>query len=442
MTDIIAFVHDTHWRDFSQDIKKSAILSLTDTIGVAAAGSQTQLSKIIRDHAARHFGGDEATIWWDGRRVSPAGAALANAMTIDALDAHDGQKFTKGHIGCGLIPALVAFAESEDKQDAEEFLSCLVIGYEFGTRAGVSLHASVPDYHTSGAWIAVTAAALGARYLGLDRTQTREAMGIAEYHGPRSQMMRCIDHPTMVKDGSGWGAMAGVSAAYLAAEGFTGAPAVTVEGEEVAEHWADLGQHWYMTDQYMKLYPVCRWAQPAAEAALAVMRDHKISADDIDRITIDSFHEAVRLGTMASNTEQAQYSLPFSVAALVTRGTIGIAEVTEDGLADQAIQEMARKITITENDEFNAVFPKQRFARAAIQTKTGEKFQSDTTRAQGDPENKLTEEQLADKFNAMVTPRLGSATEATLKAALSALGQGGPLSSVLEILRRAPTSAV
>lgn len=31
--------------------------------------------------------------------------------------------------------------------------------------------------------------------------------------------MRCIDHPTMVKDGSGWGAMAGVSAALLAADG-------------------------------------------------------------------------------------------------------------------------------------------------------------------------------------------------------------------------------
>ena len=63
----------------------------------------------------------------------------------------------------------------------------------------------------------------------------------------RGQMMRCIDHPTMLKDGSGWGAMCGVSAAYLAADGFTGAPAVTVEdarvrrrlrrsGDRVADH--------------------------------------------------------------------------------------------------------------------------------------------------------------------------------------------------------------
>ena len=54
-------------------------------------------------------------------------------------------------------------------------------------------------------------------------------MGIAEYHGPRSQMMRCMDHPTMVKDGSGWGAMCGVSAARMAKAGFTGAPALTLQ---------------------------------------------------------------------------------------------------------------------------------------------------------------------------------------------------------------------
>jgi 2-methylcitrate dehydratase PrpD len=57
-------------------------------------------------------------------------------------------------------------------------------------------------------------AAITARQLKLTKAQTREAIGIAEYHGPRSKMMRVIDAPTMVKDGSGWGAMAGVSAAY------------------------------------------------------------------------------------------------------------------------------------------------------------------------------------------------------------------------------------
>ena len=81
-------------------------------------------------------------------------------------------------------------------------------------------------------------------------------------------MMRVIDAPTMVKDGSGWGAMAGGSAAYLAAEGFTGAPAVTVEGDDVSDLWDDLGQIWRIKEQYYKHYPICRWAQPPVQAVL------------------------------------------------------------------------------------------------------------------------------------------------------------------------------
>jgi 2-methylcitrate dehydratase PrpD len=277
MSSTIDFIHDTAFDVLPPVIVSEAIRCLTDTLGVAAGGSRTQLSRIIRNHAARQFGGGRAAIWWDGRDASPAGAALANAMTIDALDAHDGHKLTKGHVGCGVIPALIALMQQEGRTCPHELLTSVVIGYEIGTRAGIALHASAADYHTSGAWIALAAAALGARQLGLTAAQTREALGIAEYHGPRSQMMRCIDHPTMVKDGSGWGAMAGVSAAYLAADGFTGAPAISMEDAALAHLWCDLGDTWRIREQYIKLYPVCRWAQPAVEAVLGAQAGARAS---------------------------------------------------------------------------------------------------------------------------------------------------------------------
>ena len=85
------------------------------------------------------------------------------------------------------------------------------MGYEFGARVAMAQHGTVPDYHTSGSWGAVTAAC--ARLMKLTAEETRHALGIAEYHAPRSQMMRCIDHSTMLKHGSGWGAMTGVAGA-------------------------------------------------------------------------------------------------------------------------------------------------------------------------------------------------------------------------------------
>ena len=401
------FIHDTTFDSLPSAAIHEAVRCFIDTLGVAVGGSQTKLSQIIHAHAARQFGGDDSTLWQDGRKVSAAGAALANGMTIDALDAHDGHKLTKGHVGCGVLPGLIAVMEAEGINDARELLTSIVIGYEIGTRAGISLHSSACDYHTSGAWIALATAALTSRQLGLTKTQTREAIGIAEYHGPRSQMMRCIDAPTMVKDGSGWGAMAGVSAGYLAQDGFTGAPAITMEDPALNRFWSDLGQNWYIEQQYIKLYPVCRWAQPAAEGAIALVQEHGITTDQIVKIKIESFHEAKRLNVIPTNTEQAQYSLPFSVAVALIYGTISVAHITNNGLTDKDVLNLSKLVEISETDEFNSAFPAQRFARVHLVLKSGKILSSEKTEAQGDPENKVSDTLIWDKFRTFTIPILG-----------------------------------
>src|SRR3546814_14016395 len=92
-------------------------------------------------------------------------------------------------------------------------------------------------------------------------------------------------------DGSAMGAMAGVSAALLTAAGFTGAPAITVADAAVAEVWGDLGERWRIEEQYVKAYPVCRWAQPAVEAVLSLRDDGArptFTPQEVKRVTIHS----------------------------------------------------------------------------------------------------------------------------------------------------------
>lgn len=434
----VDFIHDTTFDDLPAATIHEAIRCFIDTLGVAVGGSQTKLSTIIHNHATRQFGGTSATLWQDGRHVSAAGAALANGMTIDALDAHDGMKLTKGHVGCGVFPALIAVMQAEGIDDAKEFLTSIVIGYEIGTRAGIALHASACDFHTSGAWIALAAAALTARQLKLTKAQTREAIGIAEYHGPRSQMMRVIDAPSMVKDGSGWGAMAGVSAGYLAQDGFTGAPAITMEDPELAGFWDDLGQNWHIEHQYIKLYPVCRWAQPAVEGALALMRDHGVEADQVAKIKVETFHEAKRLASIPINTEEAQYSLPFSVAAAVVRGKIGVPEVTESGLNDHVIIDLARRVEIVENDTFNTAFPARRFARTHFHMKDERVLSSDTTQAQGDPEQKVADSVIWDKFRDLTIPVLGNDWSEQFLEDAQAIRDAPSLVALFEMMAQPP----
>ena len=231
--DVPAFVRGLSFDQIPADAVASARRSLLDLIGVAAAAHKTPAAAITREYAATQLVGRDrnARILFDGRRVGLAGAAFAGAAGIDSLDAHDGHVLTKGHSGVAVLPALLAFidgAQSGERAatvDGREFLACLVLGYEIATRAGIALHSTVRDFHCSGAWNALGCAAIGARLLDLDRERTRHAFGVAEYFGPRGQILRSCDYPSMVKDGSSWGAHAGVSAALLARDGFTGAPA-------------------------------------------------------------------------------------------------------------------------------------------------------------------------------------------------------------------------
>lgn len=438
MTSFQDFLHKTTYNELPEEVRSFARRCLLDLTGILISGKTTELSKLICNHASEQFGvgTKSASILLDGRNVSPAGAALANGMTIDAIDAHDGYKPTKGHVGCHVLPTLIAMCEAEQKMDGQEFIKNLVLGYEIGGRAGIALHASVPDYHTSGAWGAVTSAALGAQILNLDEERTRHAIGIGEYHGPRSQMMRCIDHPTMLKDGSGWGAMAGVSAAYLAQSGFTGAPAITVEGDDVKEIWSDLGRRWVILEQYFKAYPVCRWAQPATEAAIALTKEHNIKTEDINFIEAHTFAEGCALATREpANTEQAQYSLPFPVAASLVYGKLGAEEISQDKLSDEEVLRLSSSMKLVENNDYNDAFPEQRYAHVVIELKSGERLTSNRHTARGDPEDHLTMEEIHDKFYAFAAPVIGENRASEIEAAIMQMGNGTNLNDLLTALK-------
>lgn len=410
---------------------------LLDLLGVAAGATETAMSRIIRDHAAEHFapGQRKVAMLFDGRLVSPGGAALAGGVTIDALDAHDGHKLTKGHVGCGVLPALLSFTEAEQLTDDRSFLASLVVGYEIGTRAGIALHRTACDYHTSGAWIAIAAAALGARTMKLDTTRTREAIGIAEYHGPRSQMMRVIDNPTMVKDGSGWGAMAGVSAAYLAAEGFTGAPALTVEGDDVTDLWDDLGRTWRIAEQYYKHYPICRWAQPSVQAVLDLRQAHNLRSEDVERIEITTFHQSKRLAKrVPATTEEAQYSTAYPTAVAMVRGRVSPDDVMEKSFNDPEIRRLAKGMTVVESDTYNAAFPAHRISNVTLTLKNGQELSSGDTQALGDPENPVTEDEVKAKFHAYARPILGCNRAHALERAVGRLGRGEGLGALKELI--------
>ncbi len=387
---------------------------LIDTIGVAAGAAGLEAGRIGRDFAVEFLAAgtpsSSARLLFDGRQASLAGAAYANATQIDNLDGHDGYNPTKGHIGCAVVPALLAFAEQQPDLSGRQALEAMVIAYEVAARAGMALHATVSDYHTSGAWNALGAAALGCRLNSTGSEVLRQAFGIAEYHGPRSQMMREIDNPTMLHDGSGVGAMTGVSAALLAQRGFAGAPALTVEDRAVAEHWQDLGRFWTIEKNYIKPYPVCRWAHAAIDAARLLMDQTPFAPADIETVEVRTFHEAAALFPgVPLTTSQAQYSLRYAIAALLVHNRLGPEDISPPSFEDAEVVRLLPAIEVVEEDRHNARFPAGRWSDVTVKLKDGRSLESGDVHARGGPEAPLSDDEIQSKFMTMTTPPLPEA---------------------------------
>ncbi|MEC8263394.1 MAG: MmgE/PrpD family protein [Pseudomonadota bacterium] len=415
--------------DVPEGARRDAALMLLDTLGVAAAASPMEAGRIARDTANLLYGSGDpahrARMLFDGREVSLAGAAYAAATQTDNLDAHDGYNPVKGHIGVAVIPALLALAEQAEPMSGAEALMLVTLGYEIAGRAGLALHATVSDYHTSGAWNALGVAAMASRLRGLSAQQLREAIGIAEYHGPRSQMMREIANPSMLHDGSGWGAMVGISSAILAERGFTGAPAITVEAEEAAPFWSDLGSRWVMQAQYVKPYPICRWAHAPIDGVRDLMLAHGLGPDGIGHIRINTFHESACLFQgVPDSTSMAQYSLSFAVATQAVHGRIGVEQVSGEGLRDPAVHAMIDRISVAESEAHNATFPHTRDADVQITLNDGRVLDSGLVHARGGSERPMDEAEIIGKFGDYAAPVIGADRARAIVAAVTGMADG------------------
>lgn len=436
------FIHGLTVDDIPEDVLDHARRNLVDLIAVWAAGSHTKASHIACNHSARYHQSlsDAVTMPFDGRKVSISGAAFSGATTIDSIDAHDGHESCKGHAGAALLPTLIAFVGDQPECHLNEFLTTLIIGYEVAIRAGLTLHATVSDYHSSGAWNSIGCAAMGSRVRGFNLETTRHALGIAEYFGPRAQMMRCIDHPSMVKDSSGWGAMVGANAICLAEDGFTGAPAILCEAEEARANWQDLGDTWRIRETNFKAHPVCRWAQPAIEACLNVMKTNSITADQIDGILVSTFHEATRLSaSRVSSCDEVQYNLPIPVALAILKGRIDPTDLDEDKLDDPDVLDLADRIQFAERESYNKVFPGERIADVKLSLKDGSIHQSDPTVARGNFDAPLTNREVSDKFRLYCNDSLSSRQIEDFTSLLSTPPIQMSLQNIVSVLLNQPS---
>ncbi|MBW2409463.1 MAG: MmgE/PrpD family protein [Deltaproteobacteria bacterium] len=409
----VEFALDTHWNDLPEGVQHQSKRALLDNLGVLIAGGNTPSSRIVLAFVEDQIAGSgeqaTCTVISTGKKVSAVGAALANGTAANGLDMDDGYNLAKGHPGAALLPALLASAELKNNVSGKDFLVALAVGYELAIRAAVIRHATYTTYHSTGSWGAIGGAAAGGKVLGLNPGQLGHAMGIAEYFAPIAPMMKGIDAVAMTKDSISWGAMVAMSSILLAARGFTGINPLFVDGPGPGLTGA-LGSDWLIMDLYHKPYACCYWAQAPIAGTLALIKAHGLAPEQIARITVYSFREAIRLLCNAPrDTEEAQYNLAYTLACAVLKGKLGPSEVTPPAIFEPQTLEFMDRIKPVEDAEIQKEFPARRQARVEITTSDGRVFDSGIVDAPwGTPANRPSDQDLIDKFREVTGPVLGN----------------------------------
>ena len=416
MTDqAIGFALGTRWQDLPPEVQHQTKRCLLDTMGALLAGTQTPVGRMMAQVAADQYGGSDATILADGRKVSAGGAALANGFAANALDIDDGYRMVKGHPGACALPPVLAAAEMTPQCSGKQFLTGLLVAYEIGIRAGLIRHATYDTYHSSGSWGAIAGAAAVGGLIGLTPDQLFHAMGCAEYHAPIAPMMKGIDTPSMGKDSIGWGCMVGVISAYMARDGFTGITPLFDDTPE-AEWVQNLGHCWEILNLYFKPYAACRWGQPAVAGALSIVRNNRIDPDRIGTIRVQTFAAAARLPNMhPKTTEDAQYNLAFPVAAAILDGEVGPAQVLPPRLNDRRVLRLLDRVTTEVSPAFDAAFPGKTMAEVSITMTDGSTYRSGPVEAKWEPPDTLPGDgALEKKFLWLASPVMGEENAAAL----------------------------
>src|SRR3954453_3426806 len=134
-----------------EPVRALARQCVLDYYGVALAGADDPLAKILLDELAEAGGAAQASIIGHTARLPALSAALVNGAIGHALDYDDVNLAMPGHPSVVILPGLLARAEARHSS-GHEVIAAFVAGYEPACRIGSALRPGHYDrgFHATG----------------------------------------------------------------------------------------------------------------------------------------------------------------------------------------------------------------------------------------------------------------------------------------------------
>jgi 2-methylcitrate dehydratase PrpD len=252
--------------------------------------------------------------------------------------------------------------------------------------------------------------------MGHDAETMLASIGAAGFILPISMAEHLMGGYTAKIVQGGQAASAGITAAGLAGAGIT-APPYTLEGSalkggfvqittrgsfDINKITSGLGEKYTIMDIYFKPYTSCRHTHGAAQAAQELMAAEKIDIAEVESIDVFTYAIAtVAVGKTIGPEDSfvsAQFSLPYVVAACLTRGDMSAEQLKPACISDARVVELAKKVKVSIDPELNKVYPDKTSSRVELTFAGGRKAARQTDIPKGDPRNPMTAADISDKL--------------------------------------------
>lgn len=424
MTDSISrtlagFVASTRYENLPQRTRDMAKRCLLDGLGVSLAS--TGLAEVCRpfvEFAVEQGGRPESTVFATGVRVPAAMAAFANGALAHALDFEDAHDRALLHPNAPTIPATLAVCEAVAPVDGKELIAALVLGCDVACRIGLALRVPLDEY----GWypppiIAAfgTTAAVG-RLLKLNESQLIDAFSLTLCQATCSAELKFSPHSDIRAVRDAFPAQIGVTSALLARKGVKGFDrpfegpagffALYARGAYEPEALAHaLGERFEIDDIGFKPWPSCRGTHVYIEAAAQLVREHRIDPQDVASVRLIGSRLNLMLAEPVAQKQRpataidAKFSLPFTVATAMCRGTVTLDDFTEAALTNSAVLDLASCVYFeADSTRSGASGPDVLRGSVELALKDGKRVKLEIDEPSGSPRRPASDDALIAKF--------------------------------------------
>ncbi len=404
------------YEDIPEQARNEAKRFLLDSLGCALAAVQNDDMQAMYRFTEKLGGVEEATVLGATWRSNAPNAALMNGLLIRALDYNDIYWVQDPSHPSDLLGTALAAAEV-NHCTGRDLITAIVLAYELEMRW---CHAASPGIREVG-WHHATltqfvSPLVAGKLYNLDLDQMVAAVGIcASSHFTLGGVV--AGHLTNMKNTADpLAAQAGVFAALMAREGYSG-PVAILEGKEglfevlhnvrweSEELFKGLGEDFLITTCSYKAFPTEALTHQPISAVLHLRQKHQIDPSAIDEILVETTSRGADILSDPSKykpdtRETADHSLPYVIAAAAADGQVLPESFDDEKLFDPTIRNLLPKIKVVSDEEIDNLFPQVKRARVTIRLTNGSKYQHQTDIAKGDPADPLSEAELEAKFYA------------------------------------------